>query len=774
MNRYFDVGQMLHFDDVKCAYTVNQIIGRGSSCVVYKATASDGTEHLLKEFNPSYLELFRGDDECLAVGSAEDKKRFEAGLTRFRDGYIKQINVRKTSELKNTTANVQAIHSAYGTEYIDMSCFRGSTFDKIRPRSLYELIRYLKTITAILGNYHRQGFLHLDIKPENIFTIPETPELAILFDFDSVTQKGDVCFTDTLSYTKSWAAPEQLVPNKRYQICEATDMYALGEILFWFVTGRHSTPDDRRSFTKIRFDKSDALFNGVDDAVFSKLEAVLKATLCGVVSKRIQSTDELMGLLDALIPLTNPELPHLICKLPAPFPTNIFGETEFSEMDKLVDEKQKVFLSDSSNVRLVLEYILARIDRYNRVMHLIYHDGFASMLDDETALISNFYKRDGETADDYRKRKLQLLSQLVDENDLMVICNFTDPNDTLLDNFKHLKCKIIFLSNTPLSMYDFGEDPAKNVFCTYVLNIVREGLLPKILKSTSTETYCKGDEQTDSVRRLIDEFDADIDIADVFFCAVFYKNDEPFGLIITDEGWFSKTKSLAREDLLYADYSTIKLINFLSYKIDKNDVNRGWLRTTWRGEDDVLKQILLYYHKFYKPSKNKHIHVKTKEEIFEEFVWSTVNEHLVGKDKSHSQSQYYDQRSGMPDAIYRAISEFAHGVDPEDIIVYLDLTVFSPGKAGTIITKDGYYEKVPVFQLKTTFQFKDVERIFDDGQPWHNAYYYFDRRGKRQNLYLAGAEREFVVISKILKKYHELLGDSGDGFNRENFTHFKK
>ena len=41
-------------------------------------------------------------------------------------------------------------------------------------------------VFVFIQKYHENGYLHLDIKPNNIFIFPETAQHIQLFDFDSV------------------------------------------------------------------------------------------------------------------------------------------------------------------------------------------------------------------------------------------------------------------------------------------------------------------------------------------------------------------------------------------------------------------------------------------------------------------------------------------------------------------------------------------------------------------------------------------------------------
>ena len=290
-------------------------IGRGASCIVYHAIASDNTEHLLKEYYPKHLDLSR-DSSGRIVVPVSKADAYEQGLVRFRNGCEQQKKIRLSNEgLKNFTCNVQGYYRANGTEYIDMTCFNGQTYDHIQEKSVYNLMLRMRTLAQVVGNYHKAGLLHLDIKPENVYVRPEgeTIEDVMLFDFDSVTPISELGDRKALSCTKTWAAPEQLLPEKRRSICYATDLFAIGEIIFVQLFGRHSTNAEHRSFvTGYPYDHKAKIFHGMNPKVFPLLDDLLCHTICGVVDKRYQSTKELLSAIDGIINICASSEPYLV------------------------------------------------------------------------------------------------------------------------------------------------------------------------------------------------------------------------------------------------------------------------------------------------------------------------------------------------------------------------------------------------------------------------------------------------------------------------------
>lgn len=410
-------------DGSKVTFHIEKKIGSGASCVVYHAVCDDNTEHLLKEYYPRNLNLERNSDGALIVPEHQ-KESFDTGLSRFREGNEKQKEVRLSEKLKNFTSNVQGYFYGNGTEYIDMTVFSGRTYDKVENESLHTLLLRMRTLAQVIGYYHDAGLLHLDIKPENIFIRPEgeTPEDVILFDFDSVLEKKHIALAHSLSYTKDWAAPEQLLPYKRRSICEATDLFSIGEIIFTKIFGRHSTQAERRSFAEYEIDYNADVFKNVNPKVVHLIKELFKHTICSVVKNRYQTTEELIEMLDEIIKFADPKKPFLqTTHLSEKF--FVGRDEELVQIENELQNTKKLYISGMGGIgksELVEQYAKNHKSEYDAIIIATYTTDIKSMICN-IPIVNVADQLPNETQDEYLNRKVSALQNIGEENKLFLI-----------------------------------------------------------------------------------------------------------------------------------------------------------------------------------------------------------------------------------------------------------------------------------------------------------------------------------------------------------------
>lgn len=133
-----------------------------------------------------------------------------------------------------------------GCPYYVMELLLGSDLSRVvaerKKRSPREVGEYLRQIGAGLDAAHARGVVHRDLKPANVFVLAGEPLRIKLLDFGiakvmSATAEGAVTLSGQILGTPSHMAPEQALGQAR-DIGPATDLYALGAILYELLTGR--------------------------------------------------------------------------------------------------------------------------------------------------------------------------------------------------------------------------------------------------------------------------------------------------------------------------------------------------------------------------------------------------------------------------------------------------------------------------------------------------------------------------------------------------------
>lgn len=470
--------QILFAERPNVTFTLKREIGRGASCIVYYAVGSDNTEHLLKEYYPKHLDLTRNSSGQIVV-PADKAYAYTQGLARFYNGCERQKTIRLSNEgLKNFTCNVQGYYRTNGTQYIDMTCFNGYTYDKVQEKSVYNLMFRMKTLAQVIGNYHNAGLLHLDIKPENIYVRPEgeTIEDVMLFDFDSVTSVDKLLIEKALSCTKTWAAPEQLLPEKRRTICPATDLFAIGEIIFVQLFGRHSTSSERRSFvTGYSYDHKADIFKDMNPKVFPLLDDLLCHTICGVVGKRYQSAKELIAKLDEIIEIAAPKVPFLKKVIPHVQDSFVGRKKEIKTIHDLLSKQNTVFVSGIGGIgksELVKKYAKTYSDSYDTITQITFKENIATTIQAAENCPYNVKRYRDEKLEDFFSRKVEELRKLSTSEALIIVDNFDVANDPNLNILFDLGAKILITTRYDFSdIYSqFSVDALENpfeVFCKH-------------------------------------------------------------------------------------------------------------------------------------------------------------------------------------------------------------------------------------------------------------------------------------------------------------------
>ncbi|MCI0459199.1 MAG: serine/threonine-protein kinase [Gemmataceae bacterium] len=213
-----DVTRTEEWRDLPEGYEVLDVLGRGGMGVVYRAQ-----QRGLKR--PVALKMLREDVE--PEHNALARLRVEAqAMARMQHPHIVQVF---------------AIGEHRGRPFFAMELMEGGSLAerlKRGPLPWREAVALLGALGGAVRHAHERGVLHRDLKPANVlFTHDGTPKVGDFGLAKDLYAELDLTQTGAVLGTPWYMAPEQAVGHT-HAVDPATDVYALGAILYHLLTGR--------------------------------------------------------------------------------------------------------------------------------------------------------------------------------------------------------------------------------------------------------------------------------------------------------------------------------------------------------------------------------------------------------------------------------------------------------------------------------------------------------------------------------------------------------
>ena len=118
-----------------------------------------------------------------------------------------------------------------GRPYLTMEVVPGRGLDALIPLPADQLLDVLRQVCLALGYIHQQGFVHLDLKPDNIRVRDDG--VVKLMDFGLMEVAGQAL--DAVRGTLMYLAPEVA---KQDRVDQRSDIYSLGAVTYHLITGR--------------------------------------------------------------------------------------------------------------------------------------------------------------------------------------------------------------------------------------------------------------------------------------------------------------------------------------------------------------------------------------------------------------------------------------------------------------------------------------------------------------------------------------------------------
>lgn len=450
MNRqYLEAGHKIFFDDD--TFEIVRTVGAGANCVVYETRRVDNEYtygYYLKECYPFDASVTRNDDGSLEWIDIAEKER---NLKKFKEAYKTLLNIYNDKSFRNSTSIPLEMYETNGTVYFLNDIKTGMTFEEDASENLSDILTTTIVLSRLIEKYHKAGYLHLDIKPENIFLLDETRELVVLFDVDSVVSIDELRNDEVkhISFSENYAAPEQK-REKISEINEQTDIYSIGATLFSKIMGRFVTALDRDIFADWDFE-GNSVFCGINPSIKNQIKEIFKKTLAVQNKNRYKNTSELIKELEKAKDICECET-YLVSDCPSVI-KNFVGRThELNQIKSAFDYGNNiVFLHGFGGIgksELCKKYACNYRDNYDVILFCDYNESLKNTLN--SIPIVNGPK---EVSKYNFGDKEKILKTLLNERVLLIIDNFDvdiSEDDYLCELAKY-KANIIITTRTDFS-----------------------------------------------------------------------------------------------------------------------------------------------------------------------------------------------------------------------------------------------------------------------------------------------------------------------------------
>eukprot|EP00752_Nemacystus_decipiens_P013965 g12401.t1 len=149
-----------------------------------------------------------------AVAEYEVAKQIDSPLIRKVHKLIRQRALLRTSEV-----------------LVVMELVEGRTLETVKFKGMVGYCKLFHAAAKGLQVMHQAGYVHADIKPNNIMVTSDG--MVKLIDFGQSCKNGTV--KERIQGTPDYIAPEQV---KRQPITPKTDLFNLGATMYWLLTGQ--------------------------------------------------------------------------------------------------------------------------------------------------------------------------------------------------------------------------------------------------------------------------------------------------------------------------------------------------------------------------------------------------------------------------------------------------------------------------------------------------------------------------------------------------------
>lgn len=195
-------------------YAVVDLIGQGAGSLIYAVSHPQtrqvyALKHVLRK-------------------TEKDQRFIEQLETEFDVGkQVSHRGLRRSIDFKANRTLLRRITDAA----LILELFDGISLERQLPRNLTDLVNAFIQTAQALGALHAQGYVHCDLKPNNI--LRDNSGRVKVIDLGQAAKAGTI--KRRIQGTPDYMAPEQV---KCLPVTVKTDVFNLGATMYWALCGR--------------------------------------------------------------------------------------------------------------------------------------------------------------------------------------------------------------------------------------------------------------------------------------------------------------------------------------------------------------------------------------------------------------------------------------------------------------------------------------------------------------------------------------------------------
>lgn len=394
----------LHFQNKEggaVRYTIIKEIGRGGSCIVYDASYETNTGDIkyvrVKECYPAKLRIERASNGQLSA-CPEDSLRFEGAKSKFQSDFSLGNGLFYAEGLYDALTATIDVYSGNGTAYLVSTYSPESTLATFRPESLRVCVALVKQVAQILKRIHKEGYLYLDTKPDNVLVLDSYATRVQLFDLDSLIpmdldeHNASIDPSNVrVSFSQGFAAVE-LQTGKVKKLGRHTDVYGVGALLFYLLFGTTPTAADCEVTATFDFNKSLYATEEYQDKLYFALTDFFRNSIANFYRDRYSDMEQVVSALATIETLADPSRSYIKSST-VPSAEIVGRQCELQSLTEWFedDDSSCVFVTGMGGIgksTLVRAFLSQQTAKIDNLLYLTFNGNLQrTLIDDTTACI---------------------------------------------------------------------------------------------------------------------------------------------------------------------------------------------------------------------------------------------------------------------------------------------------------------------------------------------------------------------------------------------------